>query len=106
MIQNTLQFKGNMVEDSNKHLKRFLQLCNTFKYNRVSNDAIHLRLFSISLCDNTTDWLDSLELGSITTWNDLAEKIHLKFFPISRTIQLLRDITNFKQYEGESLSEA
>lgn len=40
MIQNTLQFRGNMMEDLNQHLKWFLQLCDTFKYNGVTDDAI------------------------------------------------------------------
>ncbi|KAA3461668.1 Retrotransposon gag protein [Gossypium australe] len=54
ITQNTLQFKENMVEDSNQHMKQFLQLCDTF----------------------------------------------------NQTIQLQREITNFKQYEGETLYEA
>ncbi|KAA3484812.1 Integrase-like protein [Gossypium australe] len=44
MIQNTLQFKRIMVEDPNKHLKWFLQLCDTFKYNGPSDDAVHNNL--------------------------------------------------------------
>ncbi|KAK5835300.1 hypothetical protein PVK06_010988 [Gossypium arboreum] len=77
-----------MVKDPNEHLKRFLQLYDTFKYNGVSDDAVQLWLFSSSLCDNVTDWLDSLELGSVTMWNDLAKKFLYKIFLISRTIQL------------------
>lgn len=42
MIQNNLKFRGNMMEDPNHHLKRFLQLCDTFKYNGVTGDAICL----------------------------------------------------------------
>ncbi|KAA3473709.1 RING-H2 finger protein ATL63 [Gossypium australe] len=61
MIKNRLQFKGNMMEDPNKHLKRLLQLYDTFKYNRVSNDVVLLWLFPFSLYDNATDWLDLLE---------------------------------------------
>ncbi|KAA3466084.1 hypothetical protein EPI10_001202 [Gossypium australe] len=38
MIQNTLQFKGNMMEDLNQHLKQFFQLYDTLKYNGVTND--------------------------------------------------------------------
>ncbi|KAA3487318.1 Integrase-like protein [Gossypium australe] len=49
MIQDTLQFRGNMMEDPNQHLKWFLQLPDTFKYNEVSNDAIRLWLFPFSL---------------------------------------------------------
>ncbi|KAA3483040.1 RING-H2 finger protein ATL63 [Gossypium australe] len=43
MIQNNFKFQGIMTEDLSQHLKRFLQLCDTFKYNRVINDVICLR---------------------------------------------------------------
>lgn len=42
MIWSTLLLKGNMVEDPNQHLKRFLQLCYTFKYNGVVDDVVHI----------------------------------------------------------------
>ncbi|KAA3461616.1 oligopeptide transporter 4-like [Gossypium australe] len=45
MIQNNLQFKGAMTEDPNQNLKQFLQLCDTFKFNGVSNDAIRTRIY-------------------------------------------------------------
>lgn len=98
MIQNMLEFKENMVEDTNQHLKRFLQLCDTFKYNGVSDDVVRLRLFPFLLCDSS--WLGELiRTGSNTTWNDLAERFSI-------IIQLRWEITNFKQHEGESLYEA
>ncbi|KAA3488124.1 Retrotransposon gag protein [Gossypium australe] len=99
MSQNTLRFKGNMVEDPNQHLKKFLQLYDIFKYNGVFDDVVRLQLFPFSLCNNAADWLNSLEL-------DLAEKFLYKIFSISQTIQLRREIVNFKEYEGESLYEA
>ncbi|KAA3470252.1 RING-H2 finger protein ATL63 [Gossypium australe] len=69
-----------MMEDLNQHLKWFLQLCDTFKYNRVVDDVVRLQLFPFSLCDHTADWLDSLEPGSITTWHELVGKF-LHNFP-------------------------
>ncbi|KAA3486810.1 myb-like protein D [Gossypium australe] len=62
-----------MTEDPNKDLKWFLQLCDTFKYNRVTNNAIHLQLFPFSLIDNAFSWLDSQAPESITTWDELME---------------------------------
>ncbi|KAA3466231.1 Retrotransposon gag protein [Gossypium australe] len=95
-----------MMEDPNQNLKRFLQLCDIFKYNRVTDDVIHLWLFPFSLCDNAYNWFDSQKSSSITTWDDLAGKFLHKFFPTSRAIQLRHDIANFKQFEGENLYEA
>lgn len=79
MIQNTLQFKGNIVEEPNQHLKQLLKLCDTFKYKWVSDDAVRLWLFPFSLCENESDLPDLLESDSITMWNDLAEKFSIIF---------------------------
>ena len=38
-------------EDPNMHISNFLEVCDMMKYNRVSNNAIHLRLFPFSLKD-------------------------------------------------------
>ncbi|KAA3471083.1 Retrotransposon gag protein [Gossypium australe] len=81
-------------------------LCDTFKYNEVTYDSICLWLLPLSLCDHATDWLDSLEPSSITTWDELAGNFLHKIFPINRSIQLHREIVNFKQLKDEILYEA
>ncbi|KAA3459043.1 Retrotransposon gag protein [Gossypium australe] len=47
----------------------------------ITDDVVHLRLFPFSLCEHVTDWLDSLESSSITTWDILARKFLHEFFP-------------------------
>ena len=44
-----IQFHGLAHEDSNAHILNFLEVCDTVKYNGVSDDAIRLRLFPFSL---------------------------------------------------------
>ncbi|KAA3471130.1 reverse transcriptase [Gossypium australe] len=100
MIQYNVQFRGIFTEDLNQHLKWFLQLCDTFKFNEVIDDVICLRLFPFILIDNAFSWLDSHAPRSITTWNKLVEKFLHKFFPISKIVQHRREITTFKQLEG------
>ncbi|KAA3480282.1 oligopeptide transporter 4-like [Gossypium australe] len=95
-----------MTEDPSQHLKRFILLFETFKYNWDTDDAIHLLLFPLSLIDNAFSWLDSHTPGSIMTWDELARKFLQKFFPISKTVQLRREVATFKQLEGESFPEA
>ena len=57
MIQHSVQFGGLSHEDPNAHIASFLEICVTFKANRVSDDAIRLRLFPFSLRDLAKSWL-------------------------------------------------
>ena len=106
MILNTVQFGGLAHEDPNSHLANFLEICDTIKYNGVSDDAIRLRLFPFSLRDKAKNWLISEPRGSITTWNDMAEKFLAKYFPPAKTAKLCNEITMFLQLDMESLYEA
>ena len=72
LLQTNNTFSGSPEEDPNSHLEDFLEICDIFKVNGVSNDAIRLRLFPFSLRDRAKAWLHSLPPGSITTWADLA----------------------------------
>ena len=46
-----IQFHGLAHEDPNAHILNVLEVCDTVKYNGVSDDAIRLRLFPFSLKD-------------------------------------------------------
>ena len=50
MLQNIL-FHGLSNEKSNMHLTNFIEVCDTIKYNGVPEEALRLRLFSLSLGD-------------------------------------------------------
>ncbi|GJZ68435.1 zinc finger, CCHC-type containing protein [Tanacetum coccineum] len=65
-----------------------------------------LRLFQFSLRDQASNWLEHLPTGSISTWEDLANRFLAQFFPPGRTSKLCNDILMFQQHQGESLSEA
>ncbi|KAL5565633.1 hypothetical protein UlMin_028797 [Ulmus minor] len=73
--------------------------------NGVTDDILKLKLFPYSLRDRARAWLNSLPSDSITTWNDLAEKFLMKYFPPTKNAKLRNDITSFQQLEGESLYE-
>ena len=103
MVQNLVQFGGLSDEDPNAHIASFIEICDTFKINGVSDDAIRLRLFPFSLRDRAKRWLQSLPPGTITTWEALAEKFLFKYFPPSKTAKLRNDISSFMQMDDESM---
>ncbi|PZO97542.1 MAG: hypothetical protein DI615_05200, partial [Gardnerella vaginalis] len=106
MVQNSVSFGGAATEDPNMHIRNFVEICSTFKYNGVTDEAIKLRLFPFSLRDKAKDWLYSLPAGSITTWQDLAQKFLVKFYPMAKTAAMRSALTQFAQQPGESLCEA
>ena len=95
MIQRSNQFLGLPSENPYDHLMQFLHLCDTFKWNGVSEDAIRLRLFPFSLKDKARSWLNSFPPGTFTTWDILANKFLLKYFPPSKTAQIRLEISTF-----------
>ncbi|XP_062103810.1 uncharacterized protein LOC133814923 [Humulus lupulus] len=46
------------------------------------------------------------EPGTITTWDEMARKFLIKFFPSSKSTQLRSDIGQFQQLEEEPFYEA
>ncbi|XP_073136930.1 uncharacterized protein [Henckelia pumila] len=71
MVQQN-QFNGSATADPHLHLCTFLEMTDTVKMNGVSEDIICLHLFPFSLRDKARSWLQSLPLGSITTWEDMT----------------------------------
>ena len=76
------------------------------KYNGVSNDSIHLRLFPFSLKDKVKHWLNSEPPDSITSWDSLVHKFLSKIFPLEKAVKIRIEKYNFAQYEGETFNEA
>ena len=66
MLHN-IQFHGLPSENSNAHLKSFIEVCDTVKYNGVTEEALKVRLFLLSLSDRAKHWLTSQPPDSITT---------------------------------------
>lgn len=105
MVQQN-QFSGSPLDDPNVHLAMLLEIYDTVKMNNVSTDTIRLRLFPFSLGDKARGWLQSLQPGSINTWEEMPQKFLAKFCPPSKTTQLRVEIGQFKQMDFEPLYDA
>ena len=68
------------------------------------NDALHVRLFSLSLTGTAFSWFSSLAPNSIRNWAQLERKFHDHFFSGETKAKLL-DLTSIKQGRDELASD-
>ncbi|XP_073121436.1 uncharacterized protein [Henckelia pumila] len=64
MIHFQARFGGTFQEDPYAHLEHFLSICDIFKFNGVTSDAVRLRLCPFSLQGDALEWLDDLPTGN------------------------------------------
>ncbi|GKD23423.1 reverse transcriptase domain-containing protein [Tanacetum coccineum] len=94
------QFDGQIRSNPHRYLADFLEISNLFQYGENQEDTVMLRTFPFSLSGEAKIWLNEIDEGTITSWNELREAF------ISLYKCLLNDILNFHQLANESLVEA
>ncbi|XP_070022361.1 uncharacterized protein [Nicotiana sylvestris] len=97
---------GLSHEDSQRHIQNFLEITDTYNYPNVSKDYVRLLLFPFSLLGEAKEWLQKELANSIYTWDYLAKKFLIKFFPTKKTKSLRSQILGFQQRNGETIHQA
>ncbi|WVZ55062.1 hypothetical protein U9M48_005775 [Paspalum notatum var. saurae] len=93
-------------EDPNQHLKTFLQICNTFNVEGVTNDQIE-QDFSHSLSIGKAHrWLATLPEETVSNWQSLLQAFIAKYFSPGKTQALRNGISTFVRYPTETFGEA
>ena len=73
-------FDGTIKRDPYKHVTEFVAHCSLFDYGTDTVEGVRLRLFPLSLTGEAQDWLDEVEPGTFTSWEDLRAGFVVRFF--------------------------
>ena len=106
VIQLLPSFHGLEHENPYGHVKKFKDICATFKFHNFSDESVHLRLFPFSFHDRARAWMDSNTPGFITSWESLLSRFYNKFFPMSKVNEYRKEISSFTQEEDEKFAES
>jgi hypothetical protein len=105
VIQLLSSFQVLDLKNPYSHVKKFKDVCATFKFQNFYEESLHLRLFPFSLHDRAKVWLDSNMPGSITSQDNLP-KFYNKFFLMSKVNECRKEISSFSQEEDKKFSES
>jgi hypothetical protein len=103
MVQHS-PFTGK--EDPNLHLQAFIQLCQTFNMDEVTQDPMRARLFPFSLLGKALQVFHAQLAETVQNWNALMRAIMKEYYSPGKTQSLHNKIATFAQYPTESISEA
>ncbi|KAL4280726.1 hypothetical protein GQ457_03G013620 [Hibiscus cannabinus] len=106
MLNSIGQFGGSPHEDARQHLRSFLEVCDSFRQQRVHEDVLRLKLFPYSLRDRARLWFNSILFGYVESWDDLCRNFIIRYSSTVMTVKLRNDITSFCQTDDESMYEA
>jgi hypothetical protein len=103
MVQHS-PFTGK--EDPNLHLQAFVQLCQTFNMDGVTQDQMRARLFPFSLLGKALQWFYSQPAETVQDWNALMRAFMKEYYSPGKTQSLRNKNASFAQYPVETISEA
>ena len=92
------KFSGQGEVSIVEHINRFIMQCGE----ATQNDALKVRLFSMSLSGSAFTWFTMLPAKSILFWADLEKQFHQFFYSGVHEMKLT-DLTNLRQRNDESV---
>ena len=93
------KFSGQGEVSTVEHVNRFIMQCGE----EGNQDALRVRLFSMSLSRLAFAWFTTLPANSILYWADLEKQFH-EFFYSGVSEMKLTDLTSLRQRNDESMS--
>ncbi|KAM1415339.1 hypothetical protein ACFX2I_007004 [Malus domestica] len=102
LLHHIPKFHEMSMEDPNKHLKEFEDVCSSMTPVNVDGSILKMKAFPFSLLEKAKDWLYELAPGTVTSWESMKRAFLEKFFPTSRVILLRKRINGIQQNQGES----
>ena len=88
-------------ENPYTHIREFEEVCTTFKEGVPDMDLLKLKAFPLTLKDKAKIWLNSLRPRTIRNWAELQAEFLKKFFSITKTNSLKRQIYTYSAYDNE-----
>jgi len=95
-INTLLKFHGLESKDVYFFIREFEEVCLMMKIPQLVDDAIRLRFVSFSLKDLAKEWLYSIAISSIISWDNFIKVFLKKFYPICKTTLIRKNIRRFK----------
>nr|GEV93751.1 reverse transcriptase domain-containing protein [Tanacetum cinerariifolium] len=97
------QFDGRIWSDPHRHIVDFLEISNLIEYGENLEEMVMLMTFPFLLFGEAKTWLNKLDEGKITSWNELRESFVSRYFSPAKFKRLPNGIHNFHQFDHETL---
>jgi hypothetical protein len=93
-------------EDLNLHLQAFIQLCQTFNMEGVTQNQMRARLFPLSLLGKDLQRFNFQPVETVQIWDALMRAFMMEYYSLGKTLSLRNKIATFAQYPTKTISEA
>nr|GEW20857.1 hypothetical protein [Tanacetum cinerariifolium] len=93
------QVDERIQSDHHRHITNFLEISSLFQYGENQEEVVMLRTFPFLLSEESKTWLNELNEGTITLWNEMREAFISRYFSLAKFKRLLNDIHSFHQLD-------